>query len=223
MQYVIGDIHGCGDELELLINKILEKDDQATFISAGDCFDRAFGAAKVWHLINRYRIACVMGNHERKMLKYLKGQRSFVPRHYHYAFDQLFFNEDREFRVGRDKFLNWLEELPLLIETENYIVAHGGVDPYNPSCENESYNIYGSPPDWIAKYNQNTWSDKIVIYGHRAFQKPHIDGKTIGIDTSCAHGNYLTAYCLETKEFTHQQALADHYSLMKKYLKEKIC
>ena len=40
MHYAIGDVHGCFDELMLLIRKILKKDKDAKFILIGDLIER---------------------------------------------------------------------------------------------------------------------------------------------------------------------------------------
>lgn len=73
MHYVIGDVHGCFDEMLALIHKIEEQDADAKFIFVGDMIDRG---PKVWDMLNwamdnitkdgKYQ--CVMGNHEYMIL-----------------------------------------------------------------------------------------------------------------------------------------------------------
>ena len=69
MHYVIGDVHGCYDELMRLLQKIEEKDNDAIIYFVGDLIDRG---PKVWEVLNwamehitpdgKYR--SVRGNHE---------------------------------------------------------------------------------------------------------------------------------------------------------------
>ena len=48
MHYVIGDVHGCYDEMMLLLQKIEKSDSEAQFIFVGDFIDRG---PKVWDVL----------------------------------------------------------------------------------------------------------------------------------------------------------------------------
>ena len=48
MHYVIGDVHGCYDELAALLTIIERKDKAARFILLGDLIDRG---PKVWEVL----------------------------------------------------------------------------------------------------------------------------------------------------------------------------
>lgn len=78
MHYVIGDVHGCLDEMLALLQRIEEKDADAQFIFVGDLIDRG---AKVWDMLEwamknitkdgKYQT--VMGNHEYMILMWYEA------------------------------------------------------------------------------------------------------------------------------------------------------
>ena len=82
MHYVIGDVHGCFDEMITLIKKIESADSDARFVFVGDFFDRG---PKVWDVLmwamenitpdGKYQ--SVMGNHELYALYWYKDFRKW--------------------------------------------------------------------------------------------------------------------------------------------------
>lgn len=63
---VIGDIHGCYDELQSLLDKAGLTDEDA-IVSVGDCVDRGPGTPAVLRFFQEKPNAkLIMGNHERK-------------------------------------------------------------------------------------------------------------------------------------------------------------
>ncbi len=72
---IIGDIHGCIEELNVLIDKInLQPSDTLYFI--GDLIDRGPDSVavvkKCYSLSLEYKVKLILGNHEEKFLRYLK-------------------------------------------------------------------------------------------------------------------------------------------------------
>ena len=170
--WVIGDVHGCGMELLYLINRI-KPTPQDKIVLVGDIFDRAHHPHIVWELIHKYNIKCVLGNHDLKTLQYLTGTREDVPKHYHYALNLLADNR----ACSTNELVSFLQKLPLLIQIDDKIISHGGVDIQNPAVPNLSYNVYGAKKEdnvTIQKKNENNrsyWWDEYkenlrVVYGH---------------------------------------------------------
>ena len=93
MHYVIGDVHGCYDELATLLTIIEKRDRSAQFILLGDLIDRG---PKVWevlywaqrHISQNGRYQCIRGNHEQlaltwyvtEYLPWYKEQGFYIPR-----------------------------------------------------------------------------------------------------------------------------------------------
>jgi hypothetical protein len=74
---IIGDIHGCIDELKLLIQKLeLRQHDHLYFI--GDLIDRGPDSASVVKYVRslseKYSVVLILGNHEEKFLRYLHNK-----------------------------------------------------------------------------------------------------------------------------------------------------
>lgn len=73
---VIGDIHGCIQELDLLLEKLsTDSTDKIYFI--GDLIDRGPDSAgvvkRVRQLSEKMNVTLILGNHEEKFLRYLKN------------------------------------------------------------------------------------------------------------------------------------------------------
>jgi len=73
--YVIGDVHGCIDELRELVGLLnLTSTDRLIFI--GDLIDRGPNSVEVVRQVTRWskemEVKLILGNHEEKFLRYLK-------------------------------------------------------------------------------------------------------------------------------------------------------
>ena len=77
--FIIGDVHGCIEELLELI-EILAPADDDRIIFIGDLIDRgpdSLGVVrKVVHWSNRFNVQLVLGNHEEKFLRYVQHIKS---------------------------------------------------------------------------------------------------------------------------------------------------
>ena len=95
---IIGDIHGCIDELNELISKInLKPSDSIYFI--GDLIDRGPDSVavvkKCYELSLNYDVKLILGNHEEKFLRYL---------------------QHLENKTGMENQMSGTSEFPILIE-----------------------------------------------------------------------------------------------------------
>lgn len=187
--FVIGDIHGCFDELQELIEKI-ELKDEDMLISLGDIIDRGNKSKEVYHFFkNRSNSKVLMGNHERK---HLNGILS-------YAQEIVKIQFDKEY----DEFLNWINSLDYFYETDEAIIVHAAFehdkeinsqreDVLSGSTSGERYleKKYDSGKYWSAYY----MGEKVIIYGHHVVgDRVKVYNNTFGIDTGVCHGGYLTA------------------------------
>lgn len=88
MHYVIGDVHGCYDEMVALLHKIESTDPDAEIIFVGDFIDRG---PKVWETLcwamenisedGKYR--AVRGNHEQMAIDYIKKYDNWYLHEFH--------------------------------------------------------------------------------------------------------------------------------------------
>jgi serine/threonine protein phosphatase 1 len=73
MNWIIGDPHGCVEQLEALVKQIKEKDAGATLYCVGDFCDRGPDTRGVVNLVLREGIKCTRGNHDDVMDCILTG------------------------------------------------------------------------------------------------------------------------------------------------------
>jgi serine/threonine protein phosphatase 1 len=109
-KFIIGDIHGCFDELIELTEKIGLTDNDI-LISLGDIVDRGNKSKEVYeYFLNRPNSIVLMGNHERK------HQNGIL----NYAQEIVKVQFENDYKV----FLKWLDTLSYYYETEEAIIIH---------------------------------------------------------------------------------------------------
>lgn len=187
--FVVGDIHGCYDELIQLIDLIgLQPED--LLISVGDIVDRGGKSREVYEYFrNRPNSKVLMGNHERK---HLNGVLSYAQEIVKLQFGEAY-----------PAFLEWCATLGYFHETTDAIIVHAAYEHDTPlsaqreevlcgSTAGERYleKKYGNAPEWVNLYPGN----KPLIYGHHVTgDLPELKNNTWGIDTGACHAGYLTA------------------------------
>ena len=204
--FFIGDVHGCYDELIALIAHAgITDDDDLYFV--WDLINKWPKSYEVVEYVrNRPNTYCVKGNHEFFTF--------FDVEH----IDSLqWISESRKNWIkkevpiyalatgGLDEYREWFESLPHIIERDDFIVVHAGFHP--------DYGL-ATPPEIATMIRVHEWrpwyeyytGDKLVIYGHWAAEWLRVRRNTIWLDTGCCFGGALTAYCLETGEYSQVRA-----------------
>lgn len=187
--FVVGDIHGCYDELIQLTDLMgLQADD--LLLSVGDIVDRGGKSREVYEYFrSRPNSKVLMGNHERK---HLNGVLSYAQEIVRLQFGETY-----------PAFLKWCATLAYFHETPDAIIVHAAFEHDAPlstqreevlcgSTAGERYleKKYGNAPEWVNQYP----GDKPLIYGHHVTGAlPEIKNNTWGIDTGACHAGYLTA------------------------------
>ena len=197
---VIGDIHGCFDELCDLIELIdLQSDDR--IIAVGDLIAKGPKSAKVLDLfINDQRFSSVVGNHDRTIRQRLRGEPVPLTKQQHDTIQQL--DDDRE------RYSQYLRSLPYMIELRNHLIVHAGIRPGVPLDEQMASDLteirtMGADP---ARRQGTAWykiyrGPKTILFGHWPKKKPKRAPFAIGLDTGCVYGGQLTGYIIESDEF----------------------
>src|ERR1043165_7563492 len=121
---VVGDIHGCFDELIDLIDQIgLRSDDR--LVATGDLITKGPKNREVLDLfISDKRFSSVVGNHDRIIRQKLRGEPVRLNKEQRTAIKQL----------GPDvaRYATYLRALPYTIDLDSYLVIHAGVRPGVP-------------------------------------------------------------------------------------------
>lgn len=120
--YFIGDVQGCCDQLERLLEKVLAQDADAHFLFAGDLVNRGPTSLATLRLVKSLgqRADSVLGNHDLHCLAVSQGIR---PRHGSDTLDEILSAPDC------DELLTWLRQRPLAIASQGHVLVHAGVYP----------------------------------------------------------------------------------------------
>lgn len=209
---IIGDIHGCFDELCELLDKVeIQSDD--LLISVGDLVDRGPNPGAVVELFReRPNSIALMGNHERK---HVRGIFSYA-------------QEITRLQLGDryDETVAWMQTLPYYFENDDVRVVHAAMLSGIPLSDQREEILCGSTRgerELTAVFPDGYWHDhytdtKPVVFGHHVTgQEPMIrDGRIYGLDTGACHGWNLTALCLPEFTIHAVPAHADHWSAIKR-------
>lgn len=194
---IIGDVHGCKEELEELLNKLdyTAKKDRLIFV--GDLINKGPDSLGVLEMVFSLKAEVVLGNHEFGFLRYLEDS-------------SLVFDGFEKLKVQLEKTLNfwksWFYQLPRFIEDDDFLVVHAGVIPEKLPAQTPTY-ILTNIRTWDGKGEElnnpenPSWFDlyhnqKLIVFGHWARKGLILRENAIGLDTGCVYGRKLTAVVL---------------------------
>lgn len=202
---VVGDLHGCYDELMELLEKIGIGDDDRV-ICVGDLITKGPKSKEVLELfMTDARFSTVIGNHDLALRRKWNGEDIELKAAQKDA--------HKELRSEKDAYASFFNRMPFIIDLETHLVVHAGLRPnielysqttgdltrirtLGPDRESDE----GTP--WYHVYH----GDKIVLFGHWPSPEPRRGRKAIGLDTGCVYGYNLTAYIIESDEFVTVKA-----------------
>jgi len=206
---VIGDIHGCFDELSDLIELVdLKEDDRV--VAVGDLVVKGPKSREVLDLfINDPRFSSVVGNHDRKLRQRWRGEPVRLTRDQQKTFAEL--------DTNRQKYFPFLRELPYMIDLGSYLVVHAGIRPGVPlrrqmAADMTEIRTMGADPTlrrgvpWFEVYR----GQKTVLFGHWPGKKMRRAPHAICLDTGCVYGGRLTAFITGTDELVSVPARASY-------------
>ncbi|MCA8879964.1 MAG: serine/threonine protein phosphatase [Rhodobacteraceae bacterium] len=217
--YVVGDIHGRIDLLEILLDRIARDrtaqgwDNSAT-VFVGDYIDRGQDSAGVLarciELEADPAVICLMGNHEAMFLDFMSGDGGDASailwlrnggratlESYGAALpiriDGVEMIDDlralARARVPGD-IVDWVGRRPLLWTSGDVAVCHATPDPLIPLNElPEDELVWGRPKPGMPERCDGFW----LVHGHTIVRTPRITGRRINVDTGAFESNILTA------------------------------
>ncbi len=203
---IVGDIHGCREELEDLLEESgWTEGDQ--LVSVGDLVAKGPDSLGVVRLFRELGGLAVRGNHDQHCLRWWDAKRAreklptLKPAHQRVA-DEL-----------RDDDWTWLADLPLWLELEEHdaVVVHAGLVADLPLEDQEPYdlmNMRSILDDGSASrsYEEGTpWAElwpgpRLVVFGHDAVRGLQTRPHAIGLDTGCVYGGWLTGVWLPERD-----------------------
>lgn len=202
---IIGDVHGCFDELKELLSKLsLSAEDRV--LSVGDIVRKGPDPVACLELWKERGFLAVQGNHETRVLD---RRGHLIPR---------YFSDDSRVLRRRD-LVDWMREWPMFLRfpTERLLVVHGGVPPGGIESMSPTERQRWLPRLRYLRQTEQGWQPvskndtaegdrfwttlwtgpETVVYGHTPRTALQREEYAIGIDTGCVYGNELTAAVLE--------------------------
>ena len=220
---VIGDVHGCADELQNLLAKlgyVIETHDdpavgtrfsvtpptgrKAVFV--GDLVDRGPRVGDTLRLamdmVENGAALCVLGNHEAKVEKWLRSRDVQIK----HGLDKTI----ADLEVGGDPFKRRVKTFigklvsHYMLDGGRLVVAHAGIKAEmqnRASGAIRSFCLYGETTGETDEFGlpvRHDWAteyrgDTRVIYGHTPVVETEWLNNTLCIDTGCVFGGNLTA------------------------------
>jgi protein phosphatase len=217
---IIGDLHGCFDELTELLSKlgyaIAESDSEFGFtatppagrkaVFVGDLIDRGPKVVRVLKLVMAMvqggSALCLPGNHDVKLVRKLRGRDVRVAHGLAETLAQLE-GESAEFRTKVERFLDSLVS-HYVLDGGRLVVAHAGMKQRyigRASGRVREFALYGETTGETDEFGlpvRHNWAAEYrgraaVVYGHTPVPQPDWLNNTLNIDTGCVFGGALTA------------------------------
>ncbi len=187
MHYVIGDVHGCYDELMALLDKIEQQDSEAKIIFIGDLIDRG---PKVWdvltwameHITSDGKYQTVRGNHEQMVIEWYEEFEAWCDEKIHYGtrrpMPKTHYDFSRRLAAAGNltpgkarPFIRFFQSMPFSRQVKvqsvygrpvTYRIVHAWYDADKPEHSSEQHlcNI------WERNYWGRIGHSEIIIHGH---------------------------------------------------------
>lgn len=245
---IIGDVHGCFDELAALLDKlgyqISAKEPEAgdygfrvthpagrKIIFLGDLVDRGpkvVPALKLaMSMVSTGMAWCVPGNHDMKLVRKLAGRDVQITHGLAETLEQLS-GEPPEFVQAVHDFLDGLVS-HYVFDDGKLVVAHAGMKEEfqgRGSKTVRDFALFGETTGENDEYGlpvRYNWAAEyrgpaMVVYGHTPVADAEWLNRTIDIDTGCVFGGKLTALRYPEKELVEVPALLTYYEPAKPFL-----
>lgn len=205
---IVGDVHGCYEELlDLLAHAGATADDE--LVSVGDLVDRGPDSGRVVELFrSRANSLALCGNHERK---HVRGVLTYG-------------QEIVSLQLGEGyaDAVRWMGTLPYYLERPEVRVVHAALVPGKSLAETPQDILCGTTTGEarLQQLLNGRWWHELydeevpVVFGH------HVTGdeplvvrdRVFGIDTGCCHGGRLTALSVPDFKLWSVPSRGDHWA-----------
>mgnify|MGYP001824107641 FL=1 len=236
---IIGDVHGCRDELLSLLEVLgydvrlegegserrvisrVPEGRRAVFV--GDLVDRGPATPDVlrivMHMVGEGQALCVPGNHDNKLLRYLNGRNVKINHGLEATVDQL----DREPPAFKRKVKAVLTSLVshAWLDGGRLAIAHAGIKEHmlgRASGAVREFCLYGETSGETDEFGlpiRYNWAAEYrgsttIVYGHTPVPNAEWLNNTLCVDTGCVFGGKLTALRWPEMEIVSVPAIKTH-------------
>lgn len=238
---IIGDVHGCFDELTQLLGQLGYRIEKATndtgdlryavtppmgrkAFFAGDLVDRGPASDKCLRLamdmVEDGVALCVQGNHEAKLYRKLAGKNVKV----RYGLEQTLAQLATEPPGFVERVKVFIDEMVshYVLDDGRLVVVHAGMrEEYQGRVSGKvhAFGLYGETTGEIDEFGfpvrypwaQDYRGEALVVYGHTPVPDAEFINNTICIDTGCVFGGKLTALRYPERELVSVPAAQVYY------------
>ncbi|MBX3245686.1 MAG: metallophosphoesterase [Myxococcales bacterium] len=206
---IVGDVHGCANELQGLLEHARFRPDSDRLILVGDLVAKGPRSRAVVELARSLGALTVRGNHDEHVLRWRRAVQTGAPRpelkRDHRAVCDDLDEPDWAYLEGAPL---WRRVRGLGPDGGDVLVVHAGFDPQvvlegqDPAnlMNMRSIRTNGS----VSKRADDgvPWASvwpgpELVVFGHDAIRKLQRHPHAFGLDTGCVYGGELTALALE--------------------------
>ena len=237
---IIGDIHGCFDELKDLLTRLgycvnprgngdgasgydVKHPEGRKVVFLGDLVDRGPKIPAVLRLVmgmmDAVTALCVPGNHDVKLMRKLRGRDVQLTHGLADSLEQLE-REPPEFHSTVSEFIDELVS-HYVLDDGKLVVAHAGMKEEmqgRGSGKVREFALFGETTGETDEFGlpvRYNWAAEyrgraMVVYGHTPVPQPEWLNRTINIDTGCVFGGSLTAVRYPEKELVSVAARATY-------------
>lgn len=236
---VIGDVHGCYEELILLLQKLgyeqnnglYRHPEERKLVFLGDLCDRGPKSLSVLELVKKLvdtelALHCP-GNHDDKLMRWCQGRNVQVKHGLETTVGEIEETEDSE---ETKKWIEaYLRSLPLyfVFDQGELIVVHAGIKSEYIGTNHKRLRetcLYGFPTGKIDYHGlperdpvtKHYKGKALLVHGHTPIHEPEWEKNVLNIDTGCVFGGKLTAFRYPEREFAEVKAL-DIYGESKRF------
>ena len=240
---IIGDVHGCRDELVELLGRLgyrgtiregrplFHHPEGRRAIFLGDLVDRGPDSPGVLEIVMAMTAHgsafCIPGNHDVKLQRKLSGKNVSITHGLGETLDQLA-SRPEAFKEEVRAFIDGLIS-HYVFDDEKLVVAHAGLTEElqgRASGRVREFALYGQTTgetdefglpirgDWAREYRGRS----MVVYGHTPVPEAEWVNGTICIDTGCVFGGKLTALRYPERELISVRAAREYHAPVKPFL-----
>lgn len=202
---IIGDVHGCRDELARLLERVgFASGDRLVMV--GDLIVRGPDPCGTLDLLREAGAQSVRGNHEDRLLRWRAGRGD--PRG-----EPLGVLSRETAQLLRACDWDFLETLPYWLDLPEHAlrIVHAGLIPGLPIERQDPHTLmyvrglgrYGEPIErrgGKVLWGQVYQGPPHIAFGHNARSEPQLHAWATGLDTGAVYGGRLTAMVLEEGE-----------------------